>query len=242
MQYVVDTHTHTLASGHAYSTMREMAYSAAKKGLEALAVTEHAPAMPGSCHEFYFSNMKVIPRKMCGIELLLGTEANIINLEGKLDLPKGILEKLDIVIASLHLPCYRIGTKEENTKAYLKVMENPMVDIIGHPDDPRIPIELEEIVLAAKEKHKLLEINNSSLRPDGARVGAYENQLKILELCKKYQVMVALGSDAHIEHDVGNHALSDKALAETGFPEELIVNRSMELLKSYLHQFRNTPF
>lgn len=242
MNYIVDTHTHTLASGHAYSTIREMAYSAAQKGLKALAVTEHAPAMPGSCHKFYFLNMKVIPRKMCGIELLLGAEANIMDLDGGLDLPKEVLETLDIVVASFHLPCCRVGTKEENTNAYLKVLENPLVDIIGHPDDARIPIDLEPIILSAKKHHKLIEINNSSLLEKGARKGAYENQLRILELCKKHQVMIALGSDAHIEYDVGNHSLSDRVLVETEFPEELIVNRSVELLKGYLHQFRNTPF
>ena len=242
MKYLVDTHTHTLASGHAYSTMREMAYSAEKKGLEALAITEHAPNMPGSCHEFYFLNMKVIPRKMCGIDLFLGTEANIIDLNGSLDLPKSILEKLDIVIASFHPPCCRIGTREENTAAFLSVVKNPLVDIIGHPDDDRIPIELEPIILAAKEHHKLIEINNSSLLENGAREGAYENQLEILRLCKKYQVMITLGSDAHIENDVANHSLSDRVLLEADFPEELIVNRSVELLRSYLHRFRNTPF
>ena len=242
MKYLVDTHTHTLASGHAYSTMREMAYSAEKKGLEALAITEHAPNMPGSCHEFYFLNMKVIPRKMCGIDLFLGAEANIIDLNGGLDLPKSILEKLDIVIASFHPPCCRIGTREENTSAFLSVVKNPLVDIIGHPDDARIPIELEPIILSAKEHHKLIEINNSSLLENGAREGAYENQIEILKLCKKHRVMITLGSDAHIENDVGNHSLSDRVLSETDFQEELIVNRSVELLKSYLHRFRNTPF
>ena len=242
MKYLVDTHTHTLASGHAYSTMREMAYSAEKKGLEALAITEHAPNMPGSCHEFYFLNMKVIPRKMCGIDLFLGAEANIIDLNGGLDLPKSILEKLDIVIASFHPPCCRIGTREENTNAFLNAVKNPLVDIIGHPDDARIPIDLEQVILSAKEHHKLVEINNSSLLENGARERAYENQIKILELCKKYQVMITLGSDAHIENDVGNHSLSDRVLSETNFPEELIVNRSVELLKSYLHRFRNAPF
>lgn len=242
MNYVVDTHSHTLASGHAYSTMREMAYSAAEKGLKALAITEHAPNMPGSCHEFYFYNMKVIPRAMCGIELLLGAEANIIDLNGGLDLPEDILERLDIVIASFHPPCCRIGTKEENTNAYLKVLENPLVDIIGHPDDARIPIDLEPIILSAKKHHKLIEINNSSLLENGARKGAYENQIKILELCKKHQVMITLGSDAHIEYDVGNHSLSDRVLSAVDFPDELIVNRSVELLKEYLHRFRNRPF
>ena len=54
MNYVLDTHTHTFASGHSYSTIREMAYSAKERGLELLGITEHAPKMPGSCHEFYF--------------------------------------------------------------------------------------------------------------------------------------------------------------------------------------------
>ena len=56
MKIMVDTHTHTLASGHAYNTIREMAKMAADKGLEGLALTEHAPQMPGSCHLFYFQN------------------------------------------------------------------------------------------------------------------------------------------------------------------------------------------
>ena len=52
MNFVLDTHTHTVASGHAYCTIREMAKAASEKGLELLGITEHGPMMPGSCHEF----------------------------------------------------------------------------------------------------------------------------------------------------------------------------------------------
>ena len=48
MKIIADTHAHTLASGHAYSTIREMAAAARKRGLKALALTEHAPEMPGT--------------------------------------------------------------------------------------------------------------------------------------------------------------------------------------------------
>ena len=48
MRIELDTHTHTLASGHAYSTISEMIDAAAQKGLKLLGITEHAPAMPGS--------------------------------------------------------------------------------------------------------------------------------------------------------------------------------------------------
>ncbi len=77
MNYALDVHTHTIASGHSYSTIREMANMAAGKGLVLLGITEHGPRMPGTCHSFYFSNLKVVPRQMCGVELLLGVELNI---------------------------------------------------------------------------------------------------------------------------------------------------------------------
>lgn len=48
MNIVVDTHTHTLASGHAYSTIIENALSAQNKGLKLLCTTDHAPEMPGA--------------------------------------------------------------------------------------------------------------------------------------------------------------------------------------------------
>ena len=43
MRDVLDTHTHTLASGHAYSTIRENVRAAAERGLDLIAITEHAP-------------------------------------------------------------------------------------------------------------------------------------------------------------------------------------------------------
>ena len=51
MKNVLDVHTHTLASGHAYNTIMEMAKAASEKGMELLGITEHAPAMPGTCSE-----------------------------------------------------------------------------------------------------------------------------------------------------------------------------------------------
>lgn len=123
MKFVLDTHTHTIASGHAYNTINEMAQAAAKKGLELLAVTEHAPGMPGSCHEYYFHNLRVLRREKYGVKLLFGCELNIIDKEGRVDLPEYPLNQIDIGIASMHTPCYKSGTVEENTRAYCKAME-----------------------------------------------------------------------------------------------------------------------
>lgn len=145
-QSVMDLHTHTVASGHAYCTLREMARAASDKGLELLGITEHAPKMPGTCHKFYFQNIKVVPREMYGIQLLLGSEVNILDAAGTVDLEQKTLEKLDVVIASLHVPCIRPGSRQENTEAYLNAMKNPCVNIIGHPDDGRYEVDYEALV------------------------------------------------------------------------------------------------
>lgn len=234
MQFKIDLHTHTIASGHAYNTLNEMINSAADKGLEALAITEHAPMMPGSCGELYFSNMKILPREKYGVKLLHGSEVNIYDMEGNIDLPQRILKRMDIVIASLHIPCITSGTKEQNTDCLIKVMKNPYVNIIGHPDDSRYPVDYERLVCAAGECHKLLELNNSSLKPTGSRKGAYENDIEMLNLCKKYNVAISLGSDAHCEELVGDFSLASEILKAVDFPEKLIVNTSFERLKEYL--------
>ena len=120
MKYILDSHTHTIASGHAYNTINEMAQTAAEKGLELLGITEHAMEMPGTCHEYNFMNLKVLPRQMSGIEVFFGTEANIMDYDGRLDMNQKLLERMDVVIASMHVPCIRPGTKSENTRAYIK--------------------------------------------------------------------------------------------------------------------------
>ena len=187
---VLDLHTHTLVSGHAYCSLREMAKAASKKGLEVLGITEHAPAMPGTCHKYYFENLKIVPREMYGIQLLLGSEVNILDAQGTVDLAQRTLERMDVVIASLHMPCMKPGSKLENTESYLNVMKNPYVNIIGHPDDGRYEIDYEALVQGAKEYGKVLELNNHSMDPDCNRQNAVENDTVVLNLCKKYHVPV----------------------------------------------------
>ena len=59
---LLDIHTHTIASGHAYGTIREMAESAGKRNLKLLGISEHAPGIPGTCDPIYFSNLSVAPK------------------------------------------------------------------------------------------------------------------------------------------------------------------------------------
>ena len=115
MKIELDVHTHTIASGHAFSTLQEMAQAAADKGLKVLGITEHSPGVPGTCHPIYFRNLHVVPRRMYGVELLLGAEINILDGKGNLDLDEDYMKMLDIRIAGIHSLCYEYGTIEENT-------------------------------------------------------------------------------------------------------------------------------
>lgn len=236
MKYLIDTHTHTIASGHAYNTMDEMTKYAEKIGLVNLAITDHAPKMPGSSVNLYFYNLHIVPRQKYGVHRFMGCELNIRDYNGKVDLNAEILKQMDIVIASLHLPCIQPGTIDENTTALIRCCENPLIHIIGHPDDGRYPVNYEALVDAAAKTHTLIELNNASLNAAGPRQGAYENDIKLLKLCKEKNVCICLGSDAHIEELIGVFDNCEKVLNEIDFPERLIANLDMELMESYLNK------
>lgn len=234
MKVELDVHTHTVASGHAFSSLQEMAQAAVGKGLKLLGITEHAPSIPGTCNPIYFRNLYVVPRHMYGIDLLLGAEINILDGDGNLDLDEFYLKMLDLRIAGIHSLCYKQGTPEENTHGMIQVVSNPYIHIISHPGDGTAKLNFEPIVLAAKEHHTLLEINNSSLKPCRGKVDARSNNLEILRLCRRYEVPVILGSDAHISFDIATYDYALELVSETEFPEELIMNTSVDKFKKYL--------
>ncbi len=234
MKIELDVHTHTLASGHAFSTIQEMAMAASEKGLRLLGITEHTPGIPGTCDPIYFRNLHVVPRMMYGVELLLGAEINILDGEGNLDMDDDMMSRLDIRIAGIHSLCYKWGTRDDNTAGVEKAIRHPYVNIISHPGDGTAELEFEPLVIASRESRTLLEINNSSLKPIRHKESALANNLEILRLCKRYEVPVILGSDAHISFDIASYEYLYPLLAETEFPEALIMNRSVELFKKYL--------
>ena len=224
MRVYFDIHTHTTASGHAFSTFKENLEEAAAKGLTAYGMSDHAPAMPGSAPEIYFNNFKCIRREVMGVQVYTGVEANIMDYQGNLDLNDSILKKMDYVIASLHVPCLKSGNAKENTDALIGAMKNPYVKIIGHPDDGRYPLEYERLICAAHEHKVALEGNNSSFVARSGRQNAAENVAEWLAVAKTYRLPVILGSDAHIYYDVGDVSESIKALERAVYPEELVLN------------------
>ncbi|MDI3311153.1 MAG: phosphatase [Thermoanaerobacterium sp.] len=232
MNLLLDTHTHTVASGHAYSTIMENAKMASEKGLKLICMTDHGPKMPGGPHMFHFGNLKVMPREIFGVEILRGVEANIIDRDGSLDVPDEILKKLDVVIASLHDVCFPYRDVESNTEAIINAMKNPYVDVIGHPGNPLFEIDIDKVIEAALEHDTCIEINNSSFV--SSRVGSYDNCLLIAKKASMKNVKICVGSDAHISFDVGRFDKALEVIESANIEEENILNTDVGKFKEYL--------
>ena len=237
--YKMDVHTHSLVSGHSYNTIREMAQYAAEIGMELLGITDHGPMIPGTlCTDMYFGKVDIIPRKMYGIDVMFGSEVNILDYEGTLDLPEKPLRKLDLCIAGIHHHCYTHGTMEENTNAVVSAMKNPYVDIISHPNDANCPLDYQILARTAAEEHVLLEVNNHSLEYPGSRKNTDGCLREMLKYCRKEGIPVLVSSDAHIDVAIGTFESAEKLLREENFPAELVINNDIPAFKKFLSDNR----
>ena len=230
MKYLSDLHTHSIVSGHAYSTLLENINYCAEKGIKILGTSEHALTMPGAPHYWYFGNMKVVPRVINGVTILRGCEANILDIDGSLDMTDESSRNLDYMIASFHEPVFKPKSKEENTAAILNVMDKyDKVEILGHLGNPNYELDYEAIVKKAKEKNIMIEINNSSLL-GSSRVGSDVNCKKVALLCREIGTKVILTSDSHINTCIGVFNKGIELLEEIQMPKELVMNDPEKLI------------
>ena len=232
-QIVADLHTHTLVSNHAFNTITEMATKAKAMGYKAIAVTDHGCAMPDSPHIWYFYNLLRLPDVLEGIPVLKGVEANVMDLNGTLDFPQQELARFDWVIASIHGDCLPGKlTVEQATNLWLKVAQNPYVDMIGHSEQANHVYDYDLVTKEFAARNKVVELNGNSyaVRPEGA------GNMKALALaCKKNRCKIALNTDAHsVYHLERGVAHLYEILEEIEFPKELIINGSGENLRREL--------
>ena len=230
-----DPHIHSIASGHgSQSTITDLAKKASQVGLKAIGITDHGPATLCSGHTSYFRNLAYAPKKCCGIDILHGVELNILDKDGTVDLDNEILKTLDYAIISMHTPTYKSGSMEENTFAYVNAMKHPHIKIVGHPEDAKFPVDFEALIVAAKHYGVAMEINNSSLSPNGYRGDVKESIRFILELCKKHACPVVLSSDSHGDKYVGDFTYALQIVQECNFPDDLILNCSLEGFRRFI--------
>ena len=124
------------------------------------------------------------------------------------------------------------GSRNDNTGTLEQAMENPAVDILVHLDNPAYPIDYEKVILRAKERDVLIELNNLSCCMENE--GRSDNCLTIAGFCKKHGAKVVAGSDAHIAFDVGNFDKVADIFKRIDMPDELIMNLDSSRFKMYL--------
>jgi putative hydrolase len=240
VKFEADLHIHTVASGHAFSTFTEIVQAAVEKGLKLIAITDHGPGLPGGAHSYHFWNLRVLPREEYGVKILRGVEANIVDADGNVDLEEDLLKALDIVHVGFHPRCgYEDRGAEKNTDTLIKVMRNPLVDVVVHPGNPKFPINIERVVDAAGENQVLLEINNSSFLTSTSRAGSYEIDLGIVTEAKKRGLEIIVGSDAHFEDAVGNFDAALEVVKAADFPMDKILNTTAEKVIQFLEKKKN---
>ncbi|MDO4475561.1 MAG: phosphatase [Lachnospiraceae bacterium] len=233
MKLVCDMHMHTLASGHAYGTIREMAQAAAERGLEMIGVTEHGPYLPGTCSPLHFLNVAVVPETLYGVRVLHGCEANVLN-DGRLDLEDGWMKRLHYLIAGMHTPCFEDQGKEKNTDVLISCMKHEKVFFVSHPDDDRLPIDYERFVEACRLYHVAPELNNSSIFKKDLRLNCMENLRTMLRLCSEMRVPIIVDTDSHDPSQVGDFELALAFMEEMNFDPELVLNTSKEKVLAWI--------
>jgi DNA polymerase (family 10) len=189
-----DLHIHsTYSDGR--STIREVAQHAQSLGYEYVAICDHSKSVryAGGLTEArlkkQMEEIEKLDEEIDGVKILKGIEVDILG-DGTLDLDHKLLEKVDLVIAAIHM-----GFKRDVTERLVKALENPRVDIIAHPTGRLISkregyaVDIDKVMEKAAENNKVLELN------------AYPDRLDLndiqLRKAKDMGIKISIGTDAH---------------------------------------------
>lgn len=234
MKNLLDLHTHSVLSLHAYSSTTENIDAAIMKGLKYFGVSEHQPDDKGvGAHIYGVNNGITIPRHIGDLTVLYGVECNLLN-DGSIDDRRFKWDHFDYAICSIHAYVYDDVGFEGNTNNLLKVLDNPHIKILGHLDRGFYAMDYDAVIKKAKEKNVLIEINDSSLNGNKYDFARTVNTMtEMLNICQKYNVPVIINSDAHIKYEVGNYEKALKVIEDAKFPIDRVLNFNEDLFKEY---------
>lgn len=213
-----DLHMHTTDSDGKGSA-RDMATRARELGHAYIAITDHSKALriargldePGLARQM--AAIRELDGRFDGVRILAGVEVDIL-ADGALDLDPALLAQLDWVVASVHQ--WTNQDRETMTRRVIRAIETGVVDCVGHPTGRRpgkrdpYPIDVEQLILAARDHEVALECNGGPNRMDLGDVDCRR--------CRERGVMVAIDTDAHAPRHLGRHEFG-LAMARRGWLE-----------------------
>jgi putative hydrolase len=240
---IADYHTHTYYS-HGRGSIECNVRQAIARGLARVAITDHGFAQPlmGMTGEKLRQMRRIINglnRKYAGqIEILLGVEANVVSMDGRIDVPDKYLPLLDVLAVGLHrmvltmsrpfvwrvkwamnastvLRGLRERLARSCTEAMIAAMGRYDVDFITHPGY-HYPVLMEPLAAAAAATGTAIEINAAHELPG----------VEALQTALGMGVFFSIGSDAHRPERVGDFARAEALARAAGIPMERIINSS----------------
>ena len=240
MKIFADYHTHTKYS-HGKGTIQENVNEAIRKGLREIAIADHGPkhisyGVKKSDIQKMRKEIDEINRGTDKIKVKLGLEANIIGVDGTIDVDQDVAKELDMILAGYHfgampkdlingtaiqmsnllgkyLPSIDRKTRVINTKAVVEAVYNNDIDIITHPG-AKANIDTAELAKAAARRDTALEINS------------HHGHLTVefIKVAMKEGVKFAISSDAHRPEHVGNVQLGVERAVKAGLKVDQIIN------------------
>ena len=146
------------------------------------------------------------------------------------------MEKLDLIIASFHQEIFYPKDKNHVNDMLSEALTNKNINVFGHLGNEIFKFDYESIISKCNRYNKIVEVNNHSFEQ---RPGSDIDCLEIIKLCKKYEVPIMVNSDAHISSKIGKFDAAKEIIKRADYPEELIVNSSMERLRDYFKSIKN---
>lgn len=240
MKLFADYHTHTVYS-HGKGTIRENVEAAIGQGLKEIVISDHGPG-----HLTYGVSRKnlvkmrneidELKKEYDNINILLGVEANIVSIDGDIDVNEEDMKLLDKLLVGFHngakpktvkdfyhlyvrnhlakvLPSIKEECRRMNTEAVIKAINKYNINIITHPG-AKVDIDTRELARAAAKRNTALEINASH----GFLTVEY------VKIAMEEGVCFTIDSDAHKPEDVGNFAKGIRVAEEANLPVDRILN------------------
>ncbi len=185
--------------------IEEMARAALALGAEFITITDHTSAahyangLDLERLKRQWDEIDAVQEKVPGIRLLRGSEVDILE-DGALDWPEDVLDRLDVVICSVH---QRFKLDEQRqTERIRRALLHPKCGIWGHPtgrylgDRDPMPARWEELIEVAVEHGVTIECNGTPHRLDFSA--------DLLRVARKHGAKVCLSVDAHSTKELEN--------------------------------------
>ena len=217
MKLTGDYHMHSKYSGDCKTEMEDVVLAAISKGLGEIAITDHGPAHSGyGIKREYYPTMHAevmrLREKYPQIKIMLGLEANILNVQGDIDISEEMMSYCEWLNAGYHFGSRFVRdvkvhllnflsrfskrafeiAKRDNTMAMVNAMKRYPIKMITHPG-AKGPIDIDAVAKVAAETDTMLEINNAH----------GHLTVEALKRAMAYDVMFVANSDAHRADYIG---------------------------------------